>query len=105
LTLFLEVSEFVFGVAIAVEVEMHLSIVGLQFRKVLVEEAVHPQAIAVALAVGEVREHFSHGEAVRRRLPSRILLRQLAHEPAQDVRCTLQKIQARETVPIHSTLL
>ena len=96
--LVLEMAEVLFGIGVLVNVEVHLRVVGLELWHLLAQEAVDARAITMPLAVRQVREHLRDREAIRRGLPARVLVRDFAHETAQDCRRGFQEVEAGQHV-------
>ena len=105
LALLLEVIEGVFGVGIAIEVEIHLRVVGLELGTGLRHEAIETHAVAVAFGVRQVSQHFGDGEAVRRGLPPSVLFGQLGHEAAKNFGSDLQQVDAGQSIIRHHLIL
>src|SRR6202521_3808900 len=58
LALLLEMIEGILGVGIAIEVEIHLRVVGLELGTGLRHETIEAHAVAVAFGVRQVGQHF-----------------------------------------------
>src|SRR5215467_13227080 len=84
---------------------MKLRVIGLEFRPILVHKTIEPEAVAVAFGVGEVRQDFGDGEAIGSRFPSRILLGEFAHQPAQNLRRGFQLPDGWESIVLHLSIL
>ena len=104
LALLLEVIERIFGIGIAIEIEIHLRIVRFELRQIFAQESIDAHAIAVAFGVRQVRQHFGDRETVGRRFPVGILVGKLAHQPAENHGRLFEQVQAIESVIFHHAL-
>ena len=105
LTLFFEIIEGVFGVGVSVEVEIHLRVVSFEKWVFFFQEAIHPPAVAVALRVGEVCKHLSNRKTVGSGLLASIVVRDFAHQAAQNLRRRFQKVKARQIAFEHENIV
>ena len=93
--LLLEMVERVLRVGTAIQVQLKLRVVGLEFRPLFTQEPVQSHSVTVALGVGEVCQHFGNRKPLRRRFPSRIRVCHSGHQAAQDLRGAFQNVEAR----------
>ena len=75
---------------------MHLRVVSFEKWLFFFQEAIQPQAVAVALRVGEVGKHFSDRKAVRSGLPASVFVRDFPHQATQNLRRCSQKVKTRQ---------
>src|ERR1017187_9417 len=101
LALFLEMIEGILGIHVAIQLQMLLRVVTFELRVLFAQEPVQAGAVAMSLAVAQVREHLAHREPAGRGLPADVLGGELSHQAAQNRRRGFQQIEAGQSVVFH----